>query len=548
MATERTAPGGIAEAWMALDQVVEGVEDQLLVIDRQHRIRVANSAVRARLPKGSGDPIGRYCHEVLYDRDSPCSAPSSVCPLREVMQSGRGGVFVRSHRVQGTDRYYRVTAYPLRDEQGNPSGIVEIVRDDTTTRVLETQIVRRHHQIGALNRISTAVGELRDLDTILQIALDSVLEMVNGSIGGVLFVDEDTGTLTYRLYRGLSPGFVRNMRMGLGEGIAGRVVQTGEPILLDNISVDPRAARPDLLSTEGLKSFVSFPLKAKNEVVAVMNVASHAAGQFGADDMSLLTSIGEYVGTAIDQARLYDQLARANERYHSLLQYALNTQEEERKRIARELHDESSQALTSLTLSLQAAIQMAEMSGIDDPALLDRLQKAHTYAVHAGTEVVRLMKELRPSLLDELGLPAAINRYAKDTLEGGGIRTSTTFKGTDERLSPEVEVTLFRIAQGAIGNILKHSSAMNSFIDLECGNGECVLEIRDDGQGFDVTELRDRDSRVGGAGIFTMEERAKLMGGTFLIESRSGQGTRVKVTMPAMAADQVNEEDQGPDR
>jgi len=539
---ERDTVGDVAELELALEQVINGIEDELVVIDREFRIRFVNSAAQARLQGESESVIGRPCYEVLYNRDSPCSPPFSVCPMRDVMQGRGGAVLVRGQRDHGANRYSRVSAYPLHDSQGNTAGIVEVVRDDTATRELETQIVKRHHQIAALNRISTAVSELKDLDTILRIALDSVLEMINGSIGGVLSVHGDTETLSYRVYRGLSPGFARDMRMDLGKGIAGRVAQTGVPMLLDDISTDARAARPDLLRTEGLRAFVSIPLKANNTVVGVMNVASHAVGQFGTDDVSLLSSIGEYVGTAIEQAGLYEQLARANDRYHALLQYSLNTQEEERRRIARELHDESSQALTSLTLSLQAAIGMTEASGVENPALLDRLRKAHTYAVHAGEEIVRLMKELRPSLLDELGLPAAINRYTRDTLRSQGIGASVKFKGVEERLSPEVEVTLFRIAQGAIGNILKHSGAKNSLVRLECGAGECVLEIQDDGKGFDVSKLREEDSQVRGAGIFTMEERAKMMGGTCAVESQPGQGTKVTVRLPTVV-DRAYEED-----
>ncbi|GAJ01086.1 unnamed protein product, partial [marine sediment metagenome] len=286
----------------------------------------------------------------------------------------------------------------------------------------------------------------------------------------------------------------------------GRVAQTGEPMLLEDISKDQRTARPDLITLEGLKGFVSIPLKAKKKVIGVMNVASHVAGRFGADDVSLLNSIGDYLGTAIEQAKLYEQLARAGERYRELLRHALIAQEEERKRIARELHDETSQALTSLTLSLQAIIGMAEAKGIGDAEFMERLKTMHKYSVHAGNEVVMLMKELRPTLLDELGMPAAIHRYAKDTLQAQGINVSTEFRGTNRRFQPEAEVTLFRIAQGAIGNILEHSGAKNVSITLECDANECVLLIEDDGRGFNVSKLTRVDPSGRGAGFFTMKE------------------------------------------
>jgi len=471
---------GHTDSDITLQEIVDGVEDELLVIDSEYRVRFVNSAARGGLQKGAESLVGRLCYEVLHRRDRPCGAPLWDCPLREVLQSGRMTTVIHPVPSLRADKYLKVTAYPLRDSYGNPKAMVELRRDVTAERELETQILRRHHQLLALNHISRAVSGLWDLDAILRIALDNVLELINGTIGGILLLDEEAETLYYCVQRGLSAKYAKEMRMYLGEGIAGRVAQTGEPMLLEDISKDQRTARPDLITLEGLKGFVSNPLKAKKKVIGVMNVASHEAGRFGADDVSLLNSIGDYLGTAIEQAKLYEQLARAGERYRELLRHALIAQEEERKRIARELHDETSQALTSLTLSLQAIIGMAEAKGIGDAEFMERLKTMHKYSVHAGNEVVMLMKELRPTLLDELGMPAAIHRYAKDTLQAQGINVSTEFRGTNRRFQPEAEVTLFRIAQGAIGNILEHSGAKNASIKLECNASECVLSIEDE--------------------------------------------------------------------
>jgi signal transduction histidine kinase len=424
--------------------------------------------------------------------------------------------------------------------------IAEVRRDVTAERELESQILRRHHQLLALRRISSAVSGLRDLDETLRIAFDSVLELINGTIGGILLLDEGTQTLYYRMQRGLSANYAEQMRMHLGEGIAGMVAETHEPILVEDISKDPRTARPDLVNDEGLRGLVSIPLKAKDKVVGVMNVASNAPGRFSGDDVALLNSIGDYLGTAIERARLYERLAQARERYQVLLHHALTAQEEERKRIARELHDETSQTLTALTLSLQAIMGMAEMMGIQDAGFMHRLKSTHDHAVHASKEVVTLMKELRPTLLDELGLPAAIHRYAKDTLQARGTHVSAEFIGTDERLRPEVEVTLYRIAQGAIGNILKHSGAKNAFIKLECEANECLLVVEDDGKGFDVSKLTRVEPGGRGAGLFTMRERARLVGGDGHVESRPGQGTKVVVRIPEVRGLSY-EEDQGVD-
>jgi len=527
-----------------LNDIVDSVEDELLVIDCDYQIRFANLAVRARFQRKTDSPIGKFCYQALHDRDRPCSTPLWDCPVKKVVQSGSTVTLIHPDQTTGANRYLKITAYPLRDSNGDITAVVELRRDVTAERELESQILRRHHQLLALSQISSVVSGLQDLDTILKNALDNVLELINADIGGILLWDEETGTMRYRVYRGLSPRYAEGVQVSPGEGIAGRVAQTGEPILLVDISKVPRAAGPVSIRAEGIRGFISIPLKSKAKVVGVMNVASHAVGRFGQDDVSLLNSIGDYLGTAIEQASLYERLARSRERYQDLLRYALTAQEEERKRIARELHDETSQAITSLTLSLQAIMTMAEMKGITDREFMTKVKATHSFAIHAGYEIVRLMKELRPALLDELGLAAAIHRYAKDNLQDHGINVSVEFSGTDERLPPEVEVVLYRVAQGLIGNILEHSGAKNVSIKIEHNVNECMLRIEDDGKGFDISKLTRVEPGGRGAGLFTMRERLRLVGGIGHVESKPGKGTKVITKVP-LVKDVADEEDKG---
>ena len=542
--TKRVAGGASLD--IGLRDILDGVEDELLVIDSQYRVRFANSAALDRLHKKPRSPIGRLCYKVFRNRNSPCGIPLWDCPLSKVLQSGTTATVFHSTHASGTDTYQKLTAYPLRDSGGDIIAIVELIKDITAEKELESQLLRRHHQLSALNHISSAVSGLRDLEAILWIALDSVLELIDSDIGGILLLDEETKTLRYRVQRGFSAEYAEGTQLPIGEGIAGKVAQVGEPTVLEDISKDLRVPRPDLVRAEGIRGFVSIPLKAKDKVIGVMNIASHVPKRFGADDVSLLSSIGDYLGTAIEQARLYDRLARAGERYRVLLQHSLTAQEQERKRIARELHDETSQAITSLTLSLQAIIETAKMKGIGDAEFIDKLKVTHSYATYAGNEIVKLMKELRPTLLDELGMPAAIHRYAKDTLQAKGINLSTEFTDTDRRFPPEMEVTLFRIAQGAIGNILEHSEAKNASIKLKCNNEECVLQIEDDGKGFNARKLTQVDPSGRGAGLFTMKERVGLIGGHCRVESRPSRGTKVIVKVP-VAGGEPYEEDKGAD-
>jgi signal transduction histidine kinase len=183
-----------------------------------------------------------------------------------------------------------------------------------------------------------------------------------------------------------------------------------------------------------------------------------------------------------------------------------------------------------------------EMNEAKDPEMVERLRIAHTHTVYAASEVVKLMKELRPTLLDELGLPVAIHRYAKDNLQSHGINISTEFTGTDRRFPPEVEVTLFRVAQGLMGNILEHSEAKNTVVKLKCDDIKCTMKVEDDGKGFDVDKLTRIEPSGRGAGLFTIKERIKLAGGHCNIDSHPGRGTRITVNIP-LTVDATYEED-----
>jgi len=440
-------------------------------------------------------------------------------------------------------KYIKFTMYPIRDRDGSVAAAVCLRRDVTAERALETEILTRHHQLLALSRISSAVSGLWHLDDTLNVALDTVLEIIHGTIGGILLLDERTQELHHQVQRGLSAKYAEEVRLKMGQGIAGTVAHTGEPLLLEDISKDPRTAHLDLVSAEGLKGFVSVPLRAKNEVVGVMNVASHMPGQFAKEDMYLLDSIGHQLGVAIEQARLYERLSNATERYQRLLQHALTAQEEERKRIARELHDGTSQMLTGLALNLQAAMDIAEMDGIKDARMDERLKKAHSLAVQTSIEVTKLINDLRPTLLDSLGLAPAIQRYVETWLQPEGISATLKTRG-HERLPSEVEVALFRITQEAVNNIMKHAEAKNVDIDLQCDGEKCVLRIKDDGRGFDVQEITKVEKTGRGVGLFGMKERVTLVGGSCSVQSQPGQGTTITSEVP-LTGSTIDAEDKG---
>lgn len=389
-----------------------------------------------------------------------------------------------------------------------------------------------NHNLLALSRVSAAISGLHELDAVLRIGLDNVLDVMNGTVGGIMLLNEAAQTLSYRVHHGLSEKYAEEMRLTLGEGIAGRVAQSGRAVLLEDISLEPDAARLDLVSSEGLRAFISVPLRAKDNVLGVMNVASRVPHSFTKEDVHLLHSIGDQLGTAIEQAMLHDRLRKARERLRKLARQNLVAEEEERRRIARELHDETSQSLSGIALQLEALMETCARSGNQDATLITGLKKVQALTVQVHKEVSRVISNLHPAVLDTLGLVAAVRQYAKSRLQPLEINVTVEVKGMEVRLPTDVEAALFRVIQGAIGNIAEHSKAKNASIILTYKPDEFSLNVTDDGQGFDVSQITDVEESGRGRGLFSMRERIGFLGGTSGINSKIGAGSTVWARIP----------------
>ncbi|HSK10603.1 MAG TPA: ATP-binding protein, partial [Vicinamibacterales bacterium] len=224
---------------------------------------------------------------------------------------------------------------------------------------------------------------------------------------------------------------------------------------------------------------------------------------------------------------LYSELQERERWREELLRKVISAQEDERKRLARELHDETSQTLSALAMKIELAL-----SAWPAAPSRERLVEARTLTVRTLEELHRLIFDLRPSVLDDLGLLSAIRWYAERHLEPRGIAVQFEASGFERRLRPELETALFRVAQEAITNVAKHAEADTVLIQCLERDDRAVIEIEDDGKGFAPGSLPPPAARERGLGLMGMRERVELFGGTIEIDSAPGQGTRVAVSVP----------------
>jgi signal transduction histidine kinase len=210
-----------------------------------------------------------------------------------------------------------------------------------------------------------------------------------------------------------------------------------------------------------------------------------------------------------------------------LLMRVVTAQEAERQRIARELHDETGQALTALGLGLRGASTAVKQ---DPEKAVQNLRQLESLTAHSLVELQRLIADLRPSHLDDLGLPAALRWYGGEVEKRSQIKTKMEVTGEPQDIPLQVKTALFRVAQEALTNVVKHANAQTALIRLNFQPDVVILEVQDDGCGFDQ-ELVNRSQRASW-GLAGMEERASLLGGSVSVNSQVGQGTLVRVIIP----------------
>jgi signal transduction histidine kinase len=207
-------------------------------------------------------------------------------------------------------------------------------------------------------------------------------------------------------------------------------------------------------------------------------------------------------------------------------QRLIEVQEEERKRIAYELHDDTAQYLALLKMQLNALLESGK---IQNPEVLDKLRYLEKDSDRAFNDVRRYSHELRPVILERTGLTAALNQVVDDFNKIGELPVKMKVTGLEPELSEKVKLGLFRITQEALGNARKHSKASQAVINLTFQETRVEMTVNDNGTGFNLSEATTRASGKGSLGIMSMQERAKAIGARLKIDSKAGKGTSIKL-------------------
>ncbi|NLE44031.1 MAG: GAF domain-containing protein [Chloroflexi bacterium] len=375
----------------------------------------------------------------------------------------------------------------------------------------QQRVAERTRRLSVLVEVMAVVNATLDPEVILRDVLDRVLAAMGGDVGAIHLLDETSDQLvlaaaTTSADHTLVATPVRCVEVG--EALAG--LATSAPITLSTVT---NAVRPlTSLTGDPEATCAVAPLKVKGRILGTLSVSRKVQHEFSDEETSILSLIAEELGVAIDNARLNQQAQEL-------------AVVRERERLARELHDSVTQSLYSLTLLAEAARQSAiSRASISTQQHVARLGEISQQALR---EMRLLVYELRPPILQRVGLVGALRQRLDVVEKRAGIRSELTVEGHTS-LPAYVEQALYRIAEEALNNATKHAVASVVEVRLSVNQSSISLDVVDDGQGFD---LRAQSTR-GGLGLIGMKERAEEIGGTLTIETGPGMGTRVHVDAP----------------
>lgn len=410
----------------------------------------------------------------------------------------------------------RKNAFP-ESSLGLISGVANQVAMAVDRSTLFRESFQRAQDIATVNEVSAVASSSLDLREVMKAVLLKVIDLLHLDAGGMWLWEETTQEMVMVVHAGsFAAAFREITRFKKGEGFPGLVAETGEVVISPDIAQDERFLR-DKVRKAGIHSFVSVPLKAKGKVVGAMDLATSEYRHLTPRELNLLTAIGNQIGMAIENARLYEKVQEL-------------AVVEERGRIAREMHDGVAQLLGYANAKALAARRFLEIGKAGQA--LEQLSQLGDAAKRAYADVREAILSLRSTLGQRQGFLSTLEEYLENFYQMSGVPVvlETTPENGSFDIDPRIELQLIRIIQEALSNVRKHSNADRAWVTLEARDKELKVEIRDNGRGFNPSKtVRGGLPRFG---LQTMQERAQAIGGCLQIESRPGLGTKVMVDIP----------------
>lgn len=506
--------------------LIDLVSDAIFVLDQKGVVRSWNAGAEKMFGIESRRAIGLRFFEQL----TAIGTPSWVSvEYEKVRINGTSRLLEKVWEVTFTSGSSRVRAAELSVSAIAADGgwtTTWVFRDITDRKRTASNLQKQTERLKTMREIDQAILASMSVEEITDAALSRLTKMIGTMRSSVTLFDFDRNLnirSAVQVERETSIGV--GTRSPMGEFRQESILRKGEVYHIRDLPaiVSPSALEKHLID-EGVRSYINIPLRVQGLLIGSLNLGSQESGGFTEEQIEITREVADSLATAIQQARLFEQVRAGRERLQRLSQQLVEGQEAERRYIAQELHDQVGQLLTGLKLTLQMS------KSADGKVGLEEVNEAEGLADELLQQVRELSLDLRPAMLDDLGLLPAlewqITRFSGQT----GMKVDFHHSGiSDLRFSPEAETAIFRIAQEALTNVARHAQVDDVRLDVHLKDEVVTLQVEDRGIGFDDGRINDSEFTIGLAG---MRERAMMLGGDFNLNSQPGKGTRVLVEIP----------------
>lgn len=429
-------------------------------------------------------------------------------------------------RLDAGDLSARVEHVPGNRELGALAAALDQMAATMESR--ENDLRRESARAEALVSIASRLNSDLDLDHVLEAVCQEAARALQVGSACVGLRDESGQILRIASQCGWQRCVTEPMQESWRAALSERL-ERGEPVFISDV---PLLGGPQDGSNGEVASraVLGAPMIHEDRFIGVIWVCMPGdTAAFAEDDAKFLRGISDLAARAVENARLYRSLGIAERRRAELVRGLISAQEDERRRIARDLHDDTSQSLSALIMGLDA-LRLALEAG-------EQKADGHVRNLRSVAETIlentrRLISDLRPSLLDDLGLLPAIAWYAEQRLGPLGVEVEFQCNSNEVRLPPAIELTLFRIAQEAITNTARHSGATSVKIGLDLLEADAILSVSDNGQGFRLSSRSNQTIGEKGVGLLGVQERVSTLGGEVQINTAPGYGTVLSARVP----------------
>jgi signal transduction histidine kinase len=395
---------------------------------------------------------------------------------------------------------------------------VELAQQQSDAALREAQAYRDRSR--ALYEVAYTLSTTMNYQSVMDSALAESGKLVPSICGAVMLSTGNPDELYILAVRGMPSGVV-GQSVKVAQGSLAQVLRSTEPRVVESLGQDGEVGA--LLASYGCQSACCVPLRAGLRTYGLLVVGSDRPRGFTQEQVEMVTALANYAIIALHNAQLVEDLRAERAKL-------LSKEEEVRHQLARDLHDGPAQALAAITMNLEFIKRLLDR----DPARVpDELAKLSGLSKRTTHEVRTMLFELRPLVLETQGLRETLAQYL-ERFQSNATRIILETSSIDNvRLDPKTEGTLFNIIQESINNALKHARAGNIWVRLKRNGDLLEATVQDDGRGFDLDKVRLTYEKRGSFGLLNIEERAKLVGGQAELHSAPGQGTTVRVIVPA---------------